>query len=130
MYSKFDLWLRIAQSRWAPQWTSLIATLGGILVGHAMAHREVDEIVLYMLYVHPEWQGRGAGSALLDAVIAEHVGAKAIRLEVLRDNARAIAWYKSRGFEIYGETAHAAGTTNSMALYMDKRLDGISHQRS
>ncbi len=75
--------------------------------------------------MHPEWKGKGIGSALLDAVIADHPEAKVIRLEVLKDNAAAIAWYQAKGFESYGETKNATGTAGVAALYMDKKLDRI-----
>ena len=83
---------------------------------------EASEIVLYMLYVHPEWKGQKIGSALLQAVIACYSDANAIRLEVLRDNIAAIEWYKAKGFEIYGETKNATGTASVAALYMEKKL--------
>jgi ribosomal-protein-alanine N-acetyltransferase len=46
-------------------------------------------------------QGRGVGSALLDALVAEAArrGATTLLLEVRADNAPAIALYTSRGFE-------------------------------
>jgi ribosomal-protein-alanine N-acetyltransferase len=46
-------------------------------------------------------QGRGVGSALLDALVAEAArrGATSLLLEVRADNAPAIALYTSRGFE-------------------------------
>ena len=100
-----------------------LAMQDGVAVGCAMAQRDDAAIILYMIYVHPEWQGHGVGSALLDRVIADYPGAKTIRLEVLRDNAAAIGWYKSKGFEIYGETKNATGTAGAAALYMDKTLD-------
>ena len=87
-----------------------------------MGQRDGDEIILYSLYVHPEWQRKGIGSALLDAVIAHHPEAKAIRLEVLKDNAAAIAWYRTKGFETYGETKKATGTSDVASMYMDKKL--------
>ncbi len=91
-------------------------------VGHAIGQRDGGEIILYSLYVHPDWQRKGIGSALLDAVIADHPEAKAIRLEVLKDNAAAIAWYQANGFESYGETKNATGTSEVAAIYMDKKL--------
>jgi ribosomal protein S18 acetylase RimI-like enzyme len=72
--------------------------------------------------VHPDRKGHGIGSTLLDAVIKRHCDARAIRLEVLRANAAAIAWYQAKGFEVYGHTANATGTANVPALYMDKQL--------
>jgi len=87
----------------------------------AQLDEELPEIVLYMLYVHPQWQRQGVGLALLRAVVASFSGAKAIHLEVLKDNAAAIAWYKAEGFEVYGETKNATNTPNVAALYMDKK---------
>ena len=102
--------------------TVLAATHDDVPVGHAMGQRDGGEIILYSLYVHPEWQRKGIGSALLDAVIADHPEAKAIRLEVLKDNAAAIAWYRTKGFETYGDTQSATGTSGAAAMYMDKKL--------
>ena len=124
LYSRLNLAIFIAQSiLWPRASTILVATRDGDAVGYAMAQRDAAEIVLYTLYVHPDWQGRGIGSALLDAAIAAHTDAAAIRLEVLKDNAAAIAWYKTRGFAIYGETGNATGLANVAALYMDRKLD-------
>lgn len=122
LHSKFNLGLWITRSLLAGNSTVLVATHDGVPVGHAMAQRDGAEIILYSLYVHPEWQRKGIGSALLDAVIAGHPKAKAIRLEVLKDNAAAIAWYQTKGFESYGETGNATGTAGVASVYMDKKL--------
>ncbi len=122
LHSKFNLGLWIARSLLSRASTVLVATHDGVPVGHAMGQRDAAEIILYSLYVHPEWQRKGIGSALLDAVIAEHPEAKAIRLEVLKDNAAAIAWYQARGFASYGGTESATGTADVPSLYMDRRL--------
>ena len=122
LHSKFNLGLCIARSLLSRESTVLAATHDDVQVGHAMGQRDGDEIILYSLYVHPEWQRKGIGSALLDAVIAHHPEAKAIRLEVLKDNAAAIAWYRTKGFETYGETKKATGTSDVASMYMDKKL--------
>ncbi len=125
-YSKFSLGLLIAQSLVSRASIVLVAAEGDVPVGYAMAQRDgAAEIILYGLYVHPEWKGKGVGSALLDTVIAGHPDAKVIRLEVLKDNAAAIAWYQAKGFQTYGETQHATGTHGIPALYMDKTLGGV-----
>jgi ribosomal protein S18 acetylase RimI-like enzyme len=103
--------------------TVLVAMHDSIAVGNATAQRDGAEVILYGLYVHPDWKRQGVGSALLEAVIAEHPSAKAIRLEVLKDNTAAIDWYKARGFSIYGETANATGLADVSSLYMDKALN-------
>lgn len=122
LHSKFNLGLWIAWSLLSRDTTDLVATHDGMPVGHGMAQRDGAEIILYSLYVHPEWQGKGIGSALLDAVVADHPMAKAIRLEVLKDNAAAIAWYQTKGFERYGESENATGTAGVASAYMDKKL--------
>jgi ribosomal protein S18 acetylase RimI-like enzyme len=106
----------------------LVASHERVAVGLAMAQldAEASEIVLYTLYVHPQWQRQGVGSALLQAAVAGFPDAKAIRLEVLKENAAAIRWYNARGFAIYGETKNATNTPNVAALYMDKNLEGTS----
>jgi len=125
LHSKFNLGLWIARSLLSRASTVLMATHDDDPVGHAMGQRDGIEIILYSLYVHPEWQRKGIGSALLDAVIADHPEAKAIRLEVLKDNAAAIAWYRTKGFETYGETENATGTAGVGSSYMDKKLGRI-----
>lgn len=122
-YSTFNMGYWIAQSLLSRASTVVMADHGDAPVGFAMAQRDGREIILFSLYVHPDWQGKGVGSALLDAVIAQHCEAKAIRLEVLKDNTAAIAWYQAKGFETYGDTKHATGTSNTAAIYMDKKLD-------
>jgi ribosomal protein S18 acetylase RimI-like enzyme len=81
-----------------------------------------------MLYVDPEWKGQGIGWALLQAVADNYAEAKAMRLEVLRDNVAAIAWYKAQGFETYGGSQNATGMPGVAALYMDKRLDPLCEE--
>jgi ribosomal-protein-alanine N-acetyltransferase len=64
----------------------------------------VDELHLLNLTVHPEWQGRGLGSALLDDVIAaaRARGLRSLWLEVRQGNDRARALYRRRGFAEVG----------------------------
>lgn len=122
LYSKVNLALWIAWSLVSRALTARVAIHDGVPVGHALAQRDDTEIVLYSLHVHPDWQKKGIGAALLDAVIADHPETKAIRLEVLKDNAAAIAWYRTKGFEAYGETKHATGTSDIPSIYMDRKL--------
>ncbi len=67
--------------------------------------------------------GKGRGSALpsstpsLRAILRQKPF-----LEVLKDNAAAIAWYRTKGFESYGATENATGTAGIASAYMDKKL--------
>jgi ribosomal protein S18 acetylase RimI-like enzyme len=129
-YSTGFLKAWVVQSKLSPRSTRmLIASQGGMAVGLAIAQINASEIVLHMLYMDPARKGQGIGSALLQAIIGSYAKATSIRLEVLRDNVAAIAWYKAQGFETYGETENATGTKGVAAIYMDMKLDCLA-QRS
>ena len=62
-------------------------------------HRAGVAIALFQAYT-----GLGIGRAMMEALLAiarEH-GIEQVELEVVADNARAIALYKKLGFEVYG----------------------------
>jgi ribosomal protein S18 acetylase RimI-like enzyme len=119
----------VVQSKLSPHSTRmLIATQDGMAAGLATAQLDASGIVLWMLYVDPERKGKGIGTALLQAAIDGFAGAKSIRVEVLRGNVAAIAWYKARGFEVYGEARNATGTPGIAAVYLDKKLDRLPKQ--
>jgi ribosomal protein S18 acetylase RimI-like enzyme len=58
--------------------------------------------------VKKDYWGMGIGSALVEANIetAKAAGYKQLELEVVADNARAIALYEKYGFQIYGTRPH------------------------
>lgn len=74
------------------------------LLGYFVAMTGVDELHLLNLTVAPEWQGRGHGTALLDAVAGHgrDRGLAALWLEVRQSNHRARALYARRGFAEVG----------------------------
>ena len=55
------------------------------------------------LYLEPEYRGQGAGRKLLDHVqeFCRQAGVCALELQAERHNSRAIAFYKSCGFELH-----------------------------
>src|ERR1700752_986602 len=66
VYSKFNLGAMIARSLMSRELMVLVAIADYLPVGYAVAQRDgATEIILYGLYVHPNWKGRGVGSALL-----------------------------------------------------------------
>ncbi len=74
------------------------------LVGYFLAMAGVDELHLLNITVSPDWQGRGHGAALLDAV-QHHTLARGFHmlwLEVRQSNERARALYRRRGFAEVG----------------------------
>lgn len=84
--------------------------------------------VIWGFYVEPDWQGRGAGSALLAALIemARDV-VEQLTLTVVEGNDAAIALYTKFGFAAYGVEPRAlktsAGYINEvlMALRLPQR---------
>ena len=72
----------------------------GRVLGYVVAWFVLDEGEIANLAVAPETRGRGVGSALLDAALAEagRRSAKTIYLEVRASNGQARALYDSRGF--------------------------------
>lgn len=79
-----------------------VARQGDKPIGFAHAYLDGDACKLDKLYVHPEWQRRGVGAALLAAVEtwarAHH--AHRLRLQVNRGNAQALRAYAKYGFVI------------------------------
>lgn len=78
------------------------AWLDGQRVGFfsCLHHAAEGEVKLDKLYVHPDWQRRGIGSAMLDAAlaIAATLGAQHLVLAVNKQNAPALAAYAKYGF--------------------------------
>ena len=68
--------------------------------------------VIWMLYVHPSYQGCGIGSALYDHAIGtlREAGSRKAVLEVIASNENAVAFYRSRGWVPEGwRTEHIPG---------------------
>ncbi len=96
---------RYAQNRTA------VAVRDGTIIGVAMAGPPLDgdaawPVQLYVLYVLAADHGRGAGAALLDAVITEEQDAA---LWVADPNPRAQAFYRRHGFEPDGASKVEGG---------------------
>ncbi|MEP2544004.1 MAG: GNAT family N-acetyltransferase, partial [Alphaproteobacteria bacterium] len=63
------------------------------------AYAAKPSLELEMLYVTEPWRAQGVGRALMDAVLdhAKATGCERVEWNVLADNARAQAFYKSLG---------------------------------
>lgn len=87
--------------------------LGGETVGFAAVGPGEDsgEVYLHKLYVLPEQQGQGIGSAALAALegAARAGGAEKISLRVNRGNAAAIRVYEKNGFQRIAEVCSDIG---------------------
>ena len=72
---------------------------------------QLEIFKLHKIYLHPAWQGRGAGSFLLHHCEREvrKLGAHRLLLSVNKRNVRAIKAYQRNGFEIAGSVVTDIG---------------------
>jgi [ribosomal protein S18]-alanine N-acetyltransferase len=103
----------------------LVAEDGGVLVGYAgllAGPRQADVVTLAVACDH--W-GRGTGSALLEALLAEaqRRGCTEVFLEVRTDNMRAQRLYRRYGFTEIGVRRGYYQPSGADALVM-RRADG------
>ena len=94
----------------AMHWQSIhVAELDGAVVGAVGAN---DQGHMWMLYVLPDCQGLGIGSALYSAAIdnMRKSGTRKAMLEVLAANESAVSFYRTRGWVPEGRrTEHIPG---------------------
>lgn len=82
----------------------LVAELGGDIAGVAVASVMADEAELLTMAVARQYQRRGVGKALLDALRTDLLerGVANCFLEVMQGNTAAIAMYRQFGFDRVG----------------------------
>ncbi len=99
-------------------------------VGFIAFHLESDgRMKLNKLYVLPEVQGKGIGSAALRHIFesAAELGARAVWMQVNKANHRAIGAYKKAGFHIAEEAVFEIGNGFVMDDYlMEKAVTPIA----
>jgi ribosomal protein S18 acetylase RimI-like enzyme len=112
---------------WASWDTGWVADDGGVrgfaAAGHEPWHQRV---VLWFLYVAPEWRRRGVGRALLARVEAHarRVGASHVWLETSNVNVPGIAAYERLGYALCGADRLYYGDymPGESAIYLAKSL--------
>lgn len=99
-----------------------VAEADGEVVGMASFSLHEGRPYLWKLYVRPDRQGLGAGSALLAAVIdALPPGSTRLGLDHVDGNEQAAAFYRAKGFVPTGRMASPLGTGPDEIL-MELRL--------
>lgn len=104
-----ELWAeRIERGASSPTDLPLVARIGEEMIGLAwgrVQEAEPREVHVYQVWVAPEHRGRGAGQALLDAIIAwaRESGARQISLEATCGNSAAMRLYARESFHPVGD---------------------------
>ncbi|MCA9387057.1 leucine--tRNA ligase [Candidatus Dojkabacteria bacterium] len=83
--------------------SNLIIRENGKILGWLGLMFEEDNVISFGVYVHPDHRGRGVGSALMNYVFEKNPSHK-FKIEVSKNNTRAIELYKRQGFEEVGES--------------------------
>lgn len=82
------------------------------------------DIALHRIYLLSRWHGTGLGRQLFDVVEthARDRGAARLVLSVYTENAKALRFYRARGFEVIGDTAFPPFPDTMRDLIMAKRF--------
>ncbi|WP_307892486.1 GNAT family N-acetyltransferase [Bacillus swezeyi] len=83
----------------------LVSEADGKIIGFANCSfvREGGEANLAAIYLYPEYQGKGIGTALLEEGIKHLEGVKKLFVEVEKDNRNGKHFYQAKGFEDVSE---------------------------
>ncbi|MFF5295851.1 GNAT family N-acetyltransferase [Paractinoplanes globisporus] len=90
-------WSTEATERTLRDTTVLVAEAESGLIGIGNIDLRGDVPIIWKLYVLPGAQGTGAGTALIEALLAKAPGLP-VRLEYVDGNANAARFYQRRGF--------------------------------
>jgi ribosomal protein S18 acetylase RimI-like enzyme len=79
----------------------VVAEAGGQVVGVGQRGRRGADHVVYKLYIHPQYRGRGLGPQLIDALTRQlPANADRLYIEHFVANERAGAFYEREGFTV------------------------------
>lgn len=83
----------------------LVATDGGRIVGFANFSKlnEEGKAELAAIYLHPVYQGKGIGSALLRRGMEELQGIQSVFINVEKENWSGLSFYAAKGFHVVEE---------------------------
>lgn len=110
---------------------SLVAEVDGGIVGHigmeVFKNPRRKHAANLGMVVREEFQGQGAGSALLEAMLNlafNWLAVKRVELEVYPDNTAAVALYKNHGFEVEGTAkSYAFRNGEHVDVYLMAKLN-------
>jgi ribosomal protein S18 acetylase RimI-like enzyme len=95
---------QLHERRFSSQGFSVIQ-LSGVDVGIIAIDREPDCLKLNQIFILPEYQGRGIGTACTMQVFEDATASQLpVRLQVLKVNSRAITFFQRMGFKSIAES--------------------------
>ena len=75
-------------------------------VGYFATSSTADAVRVHQIHILPEYQRKGLGTACMRVIVRDaNAQDKAVRLQVLKINTRAIVFYRRLGFKIVDEDA-------------------------
>lgn len=81
-----------------------IIQVGGVDAGVVVVERRADEVYLALIELLPAFQGRGIGTAVVEALKrSAHAAGQPVTLHVLRTNTPARRLYERLGFSVVAE---------------------------
>ncbi len=101
--------------------TVLKAVLGQRLVGSVRGFQQGDTCFVERLIVHPELQGRGIGSALMQRLEDTFPGARRAELFTGHQSRRNLRLYDRLGYRVFKQEPV---TANLIFVYLQKSLQG------
>ena len=82
-----------------------IIQLHEVDIGFLAVSHTLDTLKVNQLFILPEYQGKGIGSACMNRIIDDaNLEQKPVVLQVLKINTRGITFYQRLGFTIVGES--------------------------
>lgn len=98
----------------------LIAEDNGIIVGHAYAQQQSDDLYLDRLHIAPHRKGQGIGSMLMDEIFSAARDGRPVTVEIVEDNHAARGFYERFGFRVTEKTPNCGGEMGVAALVMQR----------
>ena len=89
---------------WDPKKCDIILR-DDIPIGLRAVWQEGDALFLSQILIHPDYQNQGIGTSVVEGVMTEAKAAGLCpRLQVLKENSRALSLYQRLGFAVSGTT--------------------------
>jgi putative acetyltransferase len=113
---------------WTPDEASIVAVTPDEVIGSLGISREEHPVTRHVasigMMVHPNWRGRGVGSALMAKALewARQMGVEKVALSVYPDNDAARALYRKFGFV---EEGRLSGHSKKAVGYRDEIVMGL-----